>query len=138
MRALRGVDALDDNVGLVEPAFRVTAPPHVADECVRGLGQGGGQAVVGLYVRMEQRRAGGEGFLRLQHGRQFLVYDVDQINGPLGGFGVGGGDGCDALAREPDALVGEHRNVAHPPSVEDACDLVPGQHGVNAGEPFGL
>ena len=70
---------------------------------------------------------------RIEHGRQLLVLDLDELDGPLRNLLVVRGDGRDLLSGEEDLALGEHRHVDDGTAVARARRQVGARdHGVHA------
>ena len=133
-RALRGVGdvpPLDDDLGLRHPGLgvalhdrRVAEDVPVAPEVL--------VALVGLPVRVDQRRVVGERGLDVAHGRQRLVLHLDR-RGRLGGdLRRQRGDGGDDVALEAHVVPREQQAVLDEVAVQHVGDVLVGEDGEHA------
>ena len=134
-----GVRALDHDVGLGEPGRDVA--PVVAGVISEVRGAEGGIAGVvldgfgtGDAVRPDGGSIGRDGRAGIDNGRQFLVLDLDQGDGVLGGGLAFGDDGGDGLAAEAGDASGER--LARPGGgrrLDDGREVVRRDHADDAG-----
>ena len=132
---LRAERVLEDVIG------RREAPGHVALGPHRD-GQGVGQ--VGHLLRsvrrgadrlrgVQDRRLGLHGLQRVEHGRQQLVFDVDEAHGLLGDVGVLRSHYGHHLAGEAHAVARQDGHVLHRTPDQRGRRVGAGEHGVDAG-----
>ena len=67
--------------------------------------------VIALIVRMEHGRLRHHGLKRIEHCRQLLVFDVDQMNRFLRGIGIDGGHRCDIFADVANPILRQYRHI---------------------------
>jgi len=114
-RALRRVMMagvrLDDDVGLRKAKLHISS----AHEHIRTADRVLGQHVRGPDLRVDHRRAGLHGLVRVQHERQHLPFDLDQPQGLLGDLLAFGGHGHAHLVAHPAGILAQHAPVAKLP-----------------------
>jgi hypothetical protein len=147
MHRLRGVAAFDDDVGFLEAGFNITLLE--ADD----LGDVGRLGRLWLDARGEEvivqdRRAGSHRVLDVDHERQHLVLNVDEVERLIGDRLRGGGDGGNRMAfiqRLPPRhdvarqITKVHRAFANERLFRgDLREVVGGQHSHHARQSLGL
>ncbi len=60
---------------------------------------------------------------RLKHRRQFLIFDLDQVEGLLRDILVVSRDGCHALAKKAHPIVGQDGHILDPPAPQPSAHV---------------
>ena len=97
----------------------------------------GGDVARGVVV--QERCARPHRFFRIEHRRQRLVFDLDQVERLFGGVLVDRRDGCHLFADVAHGVDGQRQVVARlrKIAVLDAGKVLPGDDGANARQGFG-
>ena len=119
---------IDDRIGFFKGAFHVAVGKRIVPENIRA----------NLFE--DQRRVGPERLLRVEHGRQGIVFYLDEIGRVFRGRPVHRGDADHRLADVTHLLIGQGVNFRrvgqrYPAALRpgELRDLLAGDHGVDAG-----
>ena len=114
---MRGVSVFDDFVGFAQARLHVSiTKPQAADLVSLPPDHLVIRFVLGK-VLVDERGVGLEGFQGVEDGRQFLVLDLDEIQGLLSGVVVNGGYGRDFVSDIPYLFIMEEGLVQDPLAV---------------------
>ncbi len=67
--------------------------------------------MIALIVRMKHGRFRRHGLKRIEHRRQFLVFDIDQMNRFLRRIGIDGGHRRDIFADVANPVLRQYRHI---------------------------
>ena len=123
----RGEGVLDDDVRLLEPLLDVALLPVDVDHPVGGGVELLRQPLVGVDIRVQQRRRRLHGLDGIEHGVHFLVLDLDEGGGFLGGVLGLRGHRRHLLADEAHDAVRHDRHVHHTPADAQSGDVLAGE-----------
>ena len=123
---------LENQIGFSEALLHITPVPRSLSGNVGVFLGGIGYPGIISEVRMQDRRAGHDGFLRVQYGVKFFVFDLDQVQGLFGDIVVFGSDRHHFLSGEPDHVPGQDGHIPKHTAHQVRRNIVGGQHGMDA------
>jgi len=125
-------------VRFLEPLLDVALLPGHVGKGVPDAGRRLRQSPVGLHIGVQVRGVRAHGLFGVVDRGQFLVHNIDQQQGLVGGLPVDGGDGGHLLAHETHHVLGQHRHVDHAPADPGVGHVPSRDHGVHARQRLGL
>ena len=73
-----------------------------------------------------------------KHRRQLLVIDIDKLDGSPGGLLIDRGHHSDSFSHKADLILGQHRDIAQTPPIEDSGYVGARKHEVDAWQLLGV
>jgi hypothetical protein len=113
---LRGKTIFEDPIRLAKPLLNIAQQPLFVGIGIFRRPTDLGQSLILRQAFVQFRRAFGDRRQRIEHRRQRLVFDFDQLRRLLGEITLRSSYHGNFFSDEAHAIIGQHRHVAQPPA----------------------